>query len=141
MKILEEFEKLKKREDIYRYPNNPKNNPYVALAECFEFYPWLLKLLENEENIRKSIVLSFLYDNEFDKKLDELKEFVLKPFRDCKTQNEISQKWHYFIAWYLLEEYWGIIGRKDGIKDFENTTVEKVERGFRNKELKEWLQE
>ena len=119
--ILEEFEKLKKRKDLYEYPDNPDDNLYVTLAESFEFYPWLLKILKNEKTIKKSRVLSFLYDKEFDKSFDKLKKFVLHPFKNKKTQDSISQKWHYYISYYLLKEYWGKIDLKKGIKDFEKT--------------------
>lgn len=135
--ILKEFEKLKKRKDLYGYPNKPKDNPYVTLAEGFEFYSWLLKILKNEKTIRKSFVLSFLYKNEFDKSFDKLRKFVLHPFKNKKTQDSISQKWHYYIAWYLMKEYWGIIGHDDGIKDFENTTAST----FRSIELNKWKEQ
>ena len=135
LKILEEFEEFKKKKDLYRYTNN---NKYVDFADCFEFYPWLLKKLKNEKTIRKSLVLLFLYDKEFDKSFDKLKKFVLHPFKNKKTQDSISQKWHYYIAYYLLKEYWGKIGRKDGIVDFKNTFCSDMSKGRWCKDLKDW---
>lgn len=136
--ILEEFEEFKGKGDLYGYPKRPKDNPYVTLAEGFEFYSWILKILKNEKTIRKSKTLSFLYKNVFDKSIDKLKKFVLHPFKNKKTQDSINQRWHYYIAYYLMKEYWGIIGRKDRIVDFENAPCKDMSKGRWCEELKEW---
>lgn len=136
--ILEEFEEFKGKGDLYGYPKNRKNNEYVPLAEGFEFYSWILKILKNEKTIKKSKVLSFLYEDEFDKSFDKLKKFVLHPFKNKKTQDSISQKWHYYIAYYLMKEYWGIICRKDGIVDFNITLCKDMSKKPWVKELRDW---
>lgn len=130
MTCLEHLNKnLRKEPGWTRYKDNES---YVGLANNFVKLNGMddskLKEISIPSNKKSSDEAYYLYlKNLFDenkedesevlKKLKtvyakkELIDFVFNPYKD-DNRSFVSQKWHFYISYYGLKEYWGFIGEK-----------------------------
>lgn len=157
-----------KGETIYYSPID-RRNPYVEVAKVFDelnnssditilvkgfeeyksFYDWLINFKKGDEEY---FVLNLLLDKEFDDNFEEFKKFIFYPY--SKGKHFISQKWHFYISWYALRNFYGVKGYnyKTAITndeweneldyDFENGQYikdGKIEKRKYNYELVQWL--
>lgn len=134
-----------------------EDDKYADIEVDKRFYYWLQEYFINKNSGSNSssnyYVLNFLLENEFNNSsIDVMKEFVFNPcifvYNNDKKKKEIkiSQKWHFYISWYALKEFYGKegINLHRAIKDDEWGNKPKPSWVFenyekRNIELNKWL--
>lgn len=97
---------VKKDGLTYKYGGSP-TGPYAELADAFLFYRWLEK-----QDFSKMNTLS-----EATTKDQSFKEFILKPDLD----SSYMEKWHLYVSWYALKEYWQTKDNQAGCNSDEDT--------------------
>ena len=72
------------------------SNEEEEKKEDKEFYEWLKE--QEKQNFSKTLSLAKVAAKD-----ESFKDFILNPDSD----NPLIEKWHLYVSWYALEEYWG----------------------------------